>query len=87
MYNDEDREKVDPPYNVDFHFLNPRGVLAQANVPMASTSTSFIKDEEDSFLKDSPSKNGKLPSPSGTGSYEIFGKYEQKLILAIYGRK
>ena len=40
-FNDEEREKIgqpEPPYNVDFHFLNPRGVLAQANVPMASTS-------------------------------------------------
>ena len=71
--DDDDQPKAEPPYNVDFHFLNPRGVLAQANIPMASTSA-FIKDEDDS-----PSKNGKLPSPSGTGSYEIFGNNELQL--------
>ena len=68
--DDDDQSKAEPPYNVDFHFLNPRGVLAQANIPAAASTSAFIKDEEDS-----PLKNGKVPSPSGTGSYEIFGNY------------
>ena len=65
----------EPPYNMDFHFLNPRGVLAEAHIPAATTS-SFVKNED----SESPSaKNEKLASPSGTGSYEIFGKFDDIL--------
>lgn len=67
--NQEGQGKTnEPPYNVDFHFLNPRGVLAEANIP-ASSSSSFIKNEDLDL-----SKNGKASSPSGTGTYEVYGE-------------
>ncbi len=71
LEKDEGRAKAnDPPYNVDFHFLNPRGVLAEANIP-ASITSGLIKNEE----LETPSKNGKVASPSGTGTYEIYGEF------------
>ena len=64
-----------PPMN--FHFLNPQGVLAQAKVPSPTIPNIPIppkKDANERRNSSPPASDFKVPSPSGTGNYVIFGK-------------
>ena len=57
------------PINVDFHFLNPRGVLAQAKLPLSPPKGDNLEKRLTNLQH-----FDKAPSPAGTGNYEIFGK-------------
>lgn len=65
----------EPPYNMDFHFLNPRGVLAQATSPVNIKATTPMKREKSSSTEmvineDSESIGRK--AGSGTGNYKVY---------------
>ena len=57
------------PFGMEFKFLNPQGVLAQAKLPVSPK-----KDIDDFVVKSRDQLNGKAPSPAGTGNYTIYGK-------------
>lgn len=57
------------PFGMEFKFLNPQGVLAQAKLPVSPK-----KDSDDFVVKSRDQLNGKAPSPAGTGNYTIYGK-------------
>ena len=59
--------------SMDFQFLNPQGVLAQAKLPVSPK-----KDSTEDFVTTRDQLNGKAPSPAGTGSYTIYGKFFYK---------
>ncbi len=66
------------PYGVDFHFLNPQGVLAQAKLPVSPN-----KKDTDAEVLRREALNGKAPSPAGTGNYIVYGKSELNLNYLI----
>jgi uncharacterized Zn-finger protein len=58
------------PFGMDFHFLNPQGVLAQAKMPVSPKKESPTADTHEHL-------NGvKRPSPAGTGSYQVYGNFK-----------
>lgn len=63
------------PFGVDFHFLNPQGVLAQAKLPVSPKKEEEITRE---------TLNGKAPSPAGTGNYVVYG---EQIFLKIFCQK
>ena len=61
------------PYNMDFHFLNPRGVLAQAPSPKITTSALPRREKSSSTELILADELSDRRHSLGTGNYKIFG--------------
>jgi len=59
-----------PGSGVDFHFLNPQGVLAQAKLPVSPVKKDQGQPKTEVLIRDQ--LNGKAPSPAGTGNYTVY---------------
>ncbi len=79
----------EPPYNMDFHFLNPRGVLAQAAPitaavvaaaaplppqPPAARREKSASLASSEMAEEAVTPGAKGPSSAGTGTYEVYGE-------------